>query len=241
MYGNIRITAFIVLALAFARAASSQQANAAHGDALQRHVSAIELNEQDIVDGIAMLTQGVGLAVSVEYPLGLTISAPARQLKSFTAKVGPGTVAEVADELCALDPTLTWKKDGNMLNVLPRSVADDPSYFLNRQLDSVTFQDVQGAQDAVFKTAAQLPGPKEQIAMFQPGMSLDFSSPWSTTLSNLTVRQVFDAIAHRFGATYGWQFSGARDFRMITFHAALRPKPSRNKQAQRHEPGTPME
>jgi hypothetical protein len=93
------------------------------------------------------------------------------------------------------------------------------------------------ADDAVMKMVDQLPGPREQIAVMQVGMSLNFADPWSTTLKSLTVRQVFDLIARQLGPTYGWQSSGAQDFRIVTFHEGLLPRPSRNKQKELQNSG----
>jgi hypothetical protein len=221
------VSQLAVLAFALARIASSQQA--APADPFQERLAGIELNDQSIVDAVAMLSRSAGLPVSVEFPLGLTISGPAPALKTVTAHVAPGTVSEVLDRLCLLDPTFTWVRDRNRLNVLPSALANDPNYVLNRRIDLLTFQDVQEASDAVMKMVGQLPGPREQIAVLQVGMSLNYPKPWTATLRDVTVREVVDQIASRLGQTYGWQFGGAQDFRVITFHEGLLPKSSRNK------------
>ena len=67
--------------------------------------------------------------------------------------------------------------------------------------------------------------------------SVSFAHAWSTTLHDLTIREVFDLIAQRLGPTYGWQFSGAQDFRIITFHQGLLPNPSRSEHARSQEAG----
>jgi hypothetical protein len=56
---------------------------------------------------------------------------------------------------------------------------------------------------------------------------LTFPRPWTANVNGVTVREVFDQIAQQFGPSYGWQFSGAMDFRLITFHQGLQAKPSR--------------
>lgn len=207
-------------------------------DAFQRQVPSINLEKQTIVDGAALVGQNAGLSVSVEYPLAATISQPAPQLQNFSAILPAGTVSTVLDSLCELDPTFTWLRIGNAINLIPRAVANDSSYFLNRKADAFTFENLARAQDAVFKAAEQLPGPKEQIAILQTGMPLDFPRPWTATLKNITVRQVFDDIALQFGPTYGWQFNGAKDFRMITFHEVLQP---RREVARPRQPGSPIQ
>jgi hypothetical protein len=227
-----RVERLAILVFALTWKAFAQQEPAATSDPFQQHVAGVGLNDQSIVDGIAMLSRGTRLPVSVEFPLGVTISGPAPPLKTLTANVGPGTVTEVLDGLCALDPTFTWMRNGNMVNVLPSALAKDPNYVLNRKIGEVTFQDVQQASDAVMKMVGQLPGPREQIAVLQVGLPLNFSEPWSTTLKDVTLREVVNKIAQRLGPSYGWQFSGAKDFRMITFHEGLLPKSSRIKSKQ---------
>jgi len=203
------------------------QAPTERNDVFLQRVGAVGLNDQSIVDGIAMLSGEAGLAVSVEYPLGATISGPAPPLRTFNAKVGPGTVSETLDRLCAIDPTFVWTRDGNMVNILPRSLASDPRYLLNRKIEELTFREVREADNAVIEIANQLPGAREQIAILATGTSLSFSQPWSATLKNVSVRDVLDGIAQRLGPSYGWQFSGAQDFRIVIFHQGLLPKPSR--------------
>jgi hypothetical protein len=199
-------------------------------------VPAIELNEQDVIDGIAVLGGITGLPISVEFPLGRTISRPAPQLKTFKTRVGPGTVSEVLNELCSVDVSFVWLNSGRMINVLPRASVNDGKYFLNRTFDELTFDNLTDAQAAVFRSAEQLPGPKEQIAVLESGPSLNFANPWTVRLENMTVREVFNRIAQQFGASYGWQFSGAEDFRALTFHQRLLPQP-RHKQTVSHGAG----
>jgi hypothetical protein len=206
-------------------------------DVFQHRAGGVQLNDQSVVDGIAMLSGEAGLAVSVEYPLGTTIAGPAPPLRTLDANVGPGSVAEILDRLCSLDPTFDWTRSGNMANVLPRALASDPSYLPNRKMEELNFRNVRGADDAVMQIADWLPGPREQIAILGTGMSLSFAQPLTTTLRNVTVRDVLDKIAQQLGPSYGWQFSGAQDFRIVTFHQGLLPKPSRNKQKQTYDPG----
>jgi hypothetical protein len=226
--GVARVAVLIILLTTMA----SSQGDRSSTDPFRQLVPGVELNDQDVIDGIAIVSHNTNLAVSVEFPLGATISSSAPSVRTFTANVQPGTVSEVLDRLCAFDPTFMWLRDGSTINVMPRSVVNDPKYFLNRRIGQLTFHSLPGAQEAVFETAEQLPGPREQIAIRQVGMSLNFARPWSTTFKDVTVREVFDQIARQFGPTYGWQFSGAQDFRMITFHEGIGPRPNRSNQKQ---------
>jgi hypothetical protein len=198
-------------------------------DPFAKRIEGVTLEDQSIIDGVAMLGRRAGLAVSVERELGATISASAPRSTTLTATVGPGTVSEVLDGLCALDQAFTWVRNGNTINIVPRGLTRDPNYFLNRRISSLIFREVRGVREAVFQTAEGLPGPKEQVAIMETGTSLDFVPPWSATFQNVSVREVFDFISARLGPTYGWQFGGAQDFRIITFHQALLPSPSPSK------------
>ncbi|HJT70877.1 MAG TPA: hypothetical protein VJ731_11805 [Terriglobales bacterium] len=211
--------------------AVAQKSGTLSGDLFQQQVGALRVEDQSILVGILAVTRSAGLPLSVEYPLAAK-AGPEPPLRTVTGTVNPGTVSQVLDRLCAFDPTFTWIRNGSMVNVTLTSLANDPSYFLNRKIAQLTFENERNAQDAIFKTAAQLPGPKEQIAIFQTGMSLDFARPWTVTFKDVTVREVFDRIAQQFGPTYGWEFSGSEDFRMITFHESLVIKPRQSKDEQ---------
>jgi len=194
-------------------------------DPFHQRVAAIELSGQTVVDGVAILSGRTGLSVSVEFPLGKTISAPAPFLNTFTVRIDEGTVSQAFDRLCALDGMFTWIRDGDTINIVPRAVVNDPLYFLNRKADELRFVGIQKADEAVMSVADQLPGRKEQIAFLQFGVSVNFATPWTATLKNVTVREALDSIAHQLGSRYGWQFTGAQDFRIITFYERLMPHP----------------
>jgi len=199
-------------------------------DAFQRRVGSFALDGQTIVDTLAKLSQTTPVAYSVEFELGKTIAEAAPPVRSLVAKVDAGTVAEVLDRLCELDATFAWKRVGNTANLFPRALGDDPNYLLNRRAAVLTFANVPDAEKAVFDAVAQLPGPKEQIAVLQTGVSLTFAKPWTATLRDVTIREAFDRIAQQFGPTYGWQFGGAADFRIITFHQRMAAKPKHSAQ-----------
>jgi hypothetical protein len=186
---SIRLTAALIV-LSFGRAAeASGQEPPALTNVFQQSVAGVSVNNQDIIDGVAMLSHNVGLAVSVEHELGATTSGAAPQPNTFTATIGPGTVSEILDGLCALDPTFAWERDGNMVNVMPRALLSERDYFLNRNVNELVFRDIRDAQEALFKTVSELPPPKEQVAIMEVGVSLAFARPWSATLQNISIRE----------------------------------------------------
>jgi len=199
-------------------------------DPFEMRVAGVQLRDQSIVDGVASLSQSTDIAFSIEFPLGTTIAAAAPAVKVVTATVPSGTVREVLDRLCGLDSSFTWVRFRNAANLLPRSVADDPTYVLNRKIDLLVLDGVPSAQAAVVEMVGQLPGPREQIAIMQSGAALNFARPWTVQFKNITVREFLDEIAREFGPTYGWQFGGAADFRVMTFHERLAAKGMREGQ-----------
>jgi hypothetical protein len=221
---HLKLAAFSLLFLLLAVYTLGQQARAAQ-DAFQDRAGGLTLDGQTIIDALARLSQTTRPAYSVEFPLGKTIAEAAPPVKRIMAGVDSGVIPEILDHLCELDRTFTWKRIGNTANIFPRILEGDPSYLLNRLVAVVTFSDVPDAEKAVFEAVAQLPGPKEQIAVLQTGTSLTFVKPWTATFRNITIREIFDQIAQQFGPTYGWQFGGAADFRVITFHERLSAKP----------------
>jgi len=190
-------------------------------DVFDERVQTFRLDQQSISDGVAILTQTTHAAYSIEFELASKISDPAPPLAKVSAEVGPGTVSQVLGELCRLDPTFAWKRVGNTANIFPKRLENDPEYLLNRVVPTLSFSNVTDAEKAVFETVSQLPGPREQIAVLQSGGSVSFSQPYSATFKNITVREAFDRIAMQLGIGYGWQFGGARNFRVITFHNRL--------------------
>lgn len=199
-------------------------------DPFEQMVPALQIKDQTIVDGVAKLSEISDVAFSVEFPLEPSISSPAPPLRSFSSTFGSETLAKALDNLCELDRTFTWKRNGNTANIFPRSLENDSSYLMNRRIDRVTFKNTPDAQKAVFEAVAQLAGPKEQIAVLQSGLSIAFPHAWTASFKSVTVREVFDRIAQQLGPTYGWQFGGGADFRVVTFHQRLSVKPARASQ-----------
>ncbi len=197
------------------------QGPAAPTDLFQQPVPQLELNDETILDGVAKMTQVVHIAVAVEFPLAKTISLPEPAPNRFQTTIRAGTVTEILDRLCSIDPTFVWARLGNVAHLYPRNLANDESYLLNRQIPVLTFQQTPDAQKAVFQAVRQLPPPKEQIAMLELGPDVRFATPFTATFHDITVREAFDKIAQRFGPGYGWQLAGAEDFRIITLHAGL--------------------
>ena len=222
---HVILVAILAPSLLTVRRVPGQSQAAAPPDVFQQRVGGLTLDGQTIVDAAAELSQSTPAAYSVEFELGKTIAEAAPPVRSLVAKVDAGTIPEVLDRLCELDATFTWKRVGNTANLFPRSLEGNPNYLLNRRVAVLTLTNAPDAEKAIFEAVDQLPGPKEQIAVLQTGISLTFAKPWTATFKDITIREAFDQIAQQFGPTYGWQFGGATDFRIITFHQHLAAKP----------------
>lgn len=195
-------------------------------DALQQRIAGLQLVNQTIVDGLAKLSEVTGVSYSVEYELTNTISDSAPPLKRVTTSIPPETISMTLDQLCAADRSYTWTHTRTAVNVFPKKLEQDQHYLLNQRIPLLAFVDITDAKAAVFSVVSQVGGRKQQIAVLQSGTSLSFPKPWTATFSNVTVRQAFDYIAQHLGPTFGWQFGGADDFRVLTFHDRLTENPA---------------
>jgi hypothetical protein len=198
-------------------------------DLTKQAVPSLELNKETILDGLVKLNQSTaGVGFAIENPLGRTISADAPTLHTFQVRLAPNTLGNVLDQLCQLDPTFSWQQIGTEVNIFPRALENDKTYVFNRKLDVLEFKDVPDAQAAVFQAIAQLPPPKEQIAIMQAGASVNFARPWTASFKGITIREAFDKIAQQIGSNYGWELTGAADFRLVVFYARLGTMPTKN-------------
>jgi hypothetical protein len=197
---------------------AQQPALPATEDPLMRVVRVAELKDETIFAEIARLNQGFDIAISIE---GLLPAAGKVANPRFTAKIENQNIANVLSWLCDLDTRYTWTRDQDMVNVFPRAFLNDKSYFFNRLLPEVRFQDIQESGAAVMEVVHQLGDPNENLYFMGIGGTQNFAKPWTATFYNITVRQALNQIAHQLGPTYGWQIGGIANQRMIMFHYKL--------------------
>ena len=192
-------------------------------DPFDLHVAGVQLNDETIVSALANFTADLPIAVSVEYELASKLNASATPLQRFNASIPAGTVTEVTNRIVSLDPTFTWIRHGNVINLVPKTKISDPNYLFNRVIVSANLQSADRADAAALQVVTSLPGKREQLAILNTGGSISFPEPWTVTFSNMTVRQALDLIAQQLGGKYGWQVGGSTEFRLLTFHARLKP------------------
>ncbi len=228
MKSTVRGTLIFLLCVLGFSSARSQTTNRSSAtspqDPLAQIVGGFTLSNQTLSDGIGRLNQVTAdVGFSIEFPLGATIGQPAPTLSKLTMQLPSTKVSDLLDRLCNADPAFTWKKNGNMINVFPRTLENNEQYVLNRPLPVISLNGVGNARDAVFQVVNSLAGHREQIAMLQTGSANNFAEPWTATFHDTTVREMLNRIAQQLGPTYGWQFGGAADFRVITFHSRISP------------------
>ncbi len=192
-------------------------------DPLDKRLGGFELLNETFVDGLAKIDGQTELGIAVELPLKERLSDANISYVRFTSRVPGGTIQDVLNYLCSLDPRFSWSRYKQIINVYPRntSVLGD-KYFMNRRL-SDTIVEISDPAEGIFSTTAALAGSLEQIAFSQSGALPGFSRPWSFSSDGRTLREAFDEIALHMGTGYGWTLGGANEFRVIRFHARLLP------------------
>ena len=200
-------------------------------DPLDRKVSAVQLEDETIADAFAKLNAETELSMSVEFMLKDKLVDPNVNYSRFTLRVEGGRLRDVLDRICDLDRQFTWSRYKDTINVYPKaSWKSGDAYFLNRQFADIELKEVSDPAQAVFQTVARLPGKLEQVAFIQTGGAPEFPRPWDLKSNDVTVRQAFDEIAMHIGKGHGWSLYGAKESRIIRFHAKILPEPKSGRQ-----------
>ncbi len=191
---------------------------ATRDDPFDQVVQDAQVTDETIFDEIARLNQAFDISISIEgiLPAEGTVANP-----RFTARIEKQTITNVLSWLCALDTRYTWIRDGNMLNLFPRAFLNDKSYFFNRLLPEVRFQEIRESGDAAMEVVHQLGDPNENLYFMGIGGTQSFARPWTATFHDITVRQALNRIAQQLGPTYGWRIGGHTGTRLIMFHYKL--------------------
>jgi hypothetical protein len=208
---------------AWAPSPRAQESTApANKDPLDQVVQEAQLTDETIFDEIARLNQAFDISISIEgiLPANGTVANP-----KFKVRIEKQTLTNVLSWLCTLDTRYTWIRDGNMVNVFPRAFLNDKSYFFNRQLPEVRFQEIRESGVAALEVVHQLGDPNEHLYFMGIGGTQSFAKPWTATFHDITVRQALNRIAQQLGPTYGWQIGGHIGSRLIMFHYKLGAKP----------------
>lgn len=197
------------------RAVPQEPASPRQPDPFDQKVEVLELNHETIGDAIGRIGQLFDVAISVE---GVLPESGTTTNSKFRARIEGRSIAEVLTWLCSLDPRYTWARDGSMANLFPRALQGDKTYFFNRVLPVMRFQNARKADEATISVVHQLADPNENLICLGIGGNLNFAKPWTATFRDITVRQALNRIAQQLGPTYGWQIGGTTKQRLIVFY-----------------------
>jgi hypothetical protein len=148
----------------------------------------------------------------------------------FSLRMRGKSAREILDALCRADSRYTWSSDGTAVDIFPKNVVSDPSYLLNRKLETLELHNVTDVQGGLLAITRELPPPFEQVAIAQIGGADPYpAQPWTITFHNLTVRKAINRLAAHGGSCGTWIFGGAKDFRSFGFFNTYRcpnPRPT---------------
>jgi hypothetical protein len=216
--GRVNLLLVIVFGVVLTTAFAAQGPSSADNDPFDQKLASVELNDESIFDAIARLNQSSNIAISIE---GIVPAQGTVQNPKFKARIDGPTLTEALSWFCKLDTRYSWSRDGNMANIFPSAVRDNPSYFFNRKLPELRFQDIRQSDDAAITIVHQLGDPSENLYFLGVGGTQSFSQPWTATFHDITVRQGLNRIAQQLGPTYGWQIGGHTGARLVMFHYKL--------------------
>jgi hypothetical protein len=187
---------------------------------LDTNVSDFFLSNQTIFEGVSQLnSQSIPLAFGFEKPLKAKFDGPRIPDPSISLSLRDVTLRQALDALCKADGRYSWSLDGSTVNIYPSKITNDPSYLLNRRLNTLKLENILDVQQGLLAIARQLPPPEEQLAHAQMGGDTVYpAEPWNVTLENLTVRQAINRLTEHMGAHSAWLFYGSEDFRAFSFY-----------------------
>ncbi len=164
----------------------------------------------DAVSALSRMSLGIGFALEQD-------SSVQAEEPRLSLELRNTSLREVMDNLCARDSRYKWALHGRTVNFVPRQLADDPNYFLNRTIASAQITNALDAGDAMLTILGQLPGFKDAVAYGQWGGSIAYPAPWTTTMKNLTAREALNLAAAHLGNNAGWVLSTSQGMKMFNF------------------------
>lgn len=182
-------------------------------------VNRFDVTDAILREGLSVLSlkQVPGLHLGFEEIIRERIQDDPRSLTShFSLHVQNKTVREILAALCDADRRYTWSEDASSVNVYPRQANADRSYLLNLRIRHIVVTETPDADQAVTALSGLFPG--QQIGYFPPGLGDNsYSSPWTATFEDLSVRQFINRIAEHMGPQTSWVWEGGRGERGFIF------------------------
>lgn len=184
-------------------------------DQLSARIESFTLANASFLDALSELSSQSGSEshFGVEEVLQDRVSMQPEPL--FSLKLKDKSVREILNALCKLDPRYSWFRTGSSINIVPRLVKADSSYFLNRRIDQVILREITNP-DEVF-TPLHKKFPKEPMIYMQSGGDISYLKPWTATFRNITVRELINKVAEHIGPRTVWLMYGSKRAPVFTF------------------------
>lgn len=185
-------------------------------DPLDSKVPPFEVKDVTFVEALSELSREpiVGIHFGIEQVLreGTAAGDP-----RFSLLLQEATIRNILDQLCSRDGRYMWEKDGETINIYPKSTRGESSYLLNRHLEQISVRDIPDPEAALAFLDKQLPPPREQLGYAGVGGDSAYQEPLSETFSAVTVRQFINRISEHMGTHTTWIFYGSKEERLFSF------------------------
>jgi hypothetical protein len=184
---------------------------------LSKKVARFDLTEATVIDALSKLSHEpiADLHLGIEEVIQDKSSESTDRSVRFSLTLHDVTVRDIMDTLCESDSRYTWSVDGSSVNVYPRETVGNPSYLLNRELNSIALENINGPADALTALMKLLPG--EQLGYAGIGVNHDYREAWSVVFNHLTVRQLMNRLSEHYGPRGGWIWNGIGDQRFFAY------------------------
>ena len=199
------------------QATQARYDNTLSTSALDYKVARFNLTDSTLIGGLSKLSleRIAGLHLGFEEIPREELSDPQDHSVRFSLSLENTTVRDIVGTLCQFDNRYTWSTDGPSINVYPREIIGDPSYFLNREVEQINLTDIRDPDQALTPLARQFPN--GHIGYIQMGGDISYGKPWTARFEQVTVRQFTNRIAEHIGSQSSWIWQGGKDSRMFTF------------------------
>jgi len=182
-------------------------------------IDRFDVTDAILRDGLSTLSlkQVPGLHLGFEEIIRERIQDDPRSLTPhFSLHLQNKTVREILAALCDADKRYVWSEDASSVNVYPQQANAERPYLLNMHIRRIVVTEVPNANQAVTALSGFFPG--QQIGYFPTGLGDNsYSSPWTATFDDLSVRQFVNRIAEHMGPQTSWVWEGGKGERGFLF------------------------
>jgi hypothetical protein len=153
--GRTLMPACLVTILGVCAAAWGGQTSTIVDGALDSKIPHLDLADQTFSDGLGkLISEPIPLSFGLESVLKQKMTDPPLVDPRFDLHLEGASLREVLDALCRMDPRYTWSIDGDTINIYPRTIVGDSSYFLNRELTKLEIKGITDIQLGCWQSAS---------------------------------------------------------------------------------------